>query len=141
MSGPYYFRDGRQYEGHQVCNFSVEKGEGIVRVLKQSTNRRRHYAWVHVYTKARLAELDDNRRKHRKSLSALALIGVKRDFARFARERDRLLTDMQTFAPMSAPLQILLDKVHLGQILTLAEVRTALQLVITVRSKFNVTAS
>ncbi|AAQ63327.1 hypothetical protein Nazgul26 [Burkholderia phage BcepNazgul] len=163
MGGPYFFRDGSQYTGHQVVNFSVQKGQGKVRIRARckecngrpgshhwphgrcgackGTGINASYSWVSVYSAERLNELNASKHRKHMALSALALLMVKRDFRQFLRQRDRLLTDMQTFAPKSENLQLLLAKVNQGTILTPTEIRQALTLVNTVRSQFYVAAS
>lgn len=149
---PLFFRDGTPYSGHAafghrpICGEARVQmrpiclrcgGRGRVQVKRPAGyslelrcarcyghGRMPRTATYRLYTRDRLDELDARRnRRGLPSLSALAVKETTAEFNRFIRERDELVTEVFTYAPLSATLQAYRDRIDCGLTLTASEIR------------------
>lgn len=149
---PLFFRDGTPYKGNEafghrpICGearvqmrpiCSRCSGSGRVQVKRPAGyslevrcarcygyGRMPRAAIYRLYTTDRLHELDARRnRRGLPSLSALAVKETRAEFVQFIRERDKLITEVFTYAPLSETLQAYRDRIDCGLTLTASEIR------------------
>ena len=122
-----FYRDGTAYLGATPHTFKPIKGEARVRIYDRQTWTYRN---ITIYTAARLDALNARRRAGpKRTPSQQALIEVTKEFKRFARERDKLITEIFEFSALSPTLQSYVKKIDDGNILCPAEIRNATLLV------------
>ncbi len=155
-----YFRDGRLFTGDRgTLRFSVEKGDGKVYTFRpcaecgglagplnwpnvcgkcRGLGKTTQKSWQHVYTAERLAKINlaaDLKKRHAATASLLLVRETKRSYFQFCRSRDRLITEIGEYAPLSERLQEFDRRINEGTVLTPAEIREALTLTQKYRSK------
>lgn len=155
-----YLRDGSLFTGDRgTLRFAQSKGEGKVYALRpcqecggkagpaqwpdvcglcKGLGKAVKRSWLNVYTAERLAEINlasDLKKRHAANAAALVAQEERRSYFRFCRQRDRLLTEIHQYAPLSERLHEFDAQVNDGAILTPAEIREAQALTHKYRSK------